>query len=320
MSSGQEPQRQSQSVANASLNNPQTSSTMQQQSPPPNPSSAPSPLTKADKDTMPASKVRYIDTAAAYDLWSTVYDTDGNFLQALDTIEMQTLLPRAISMLSPQPQSQHQPADEAAHAQPVGLKAVDLGCGTGRNTLQLLSHETITDIVGLELSAKMLDIAQQRCTDALLQRASTTNPNPTLSFHQFNMLTDTLPPTAHNVDLVISTLVLEHIPLQPFFATATSMLRPGGLLLLTNMHSDMGRISQAGFVDPKTGEKIRPTSYAHTVGDTMAAAEKAGLELVGDVKEVGVTEELADVLGERAKKWIGIKVWFGGIWRRGSQQ
>jgi len=273
----------------------------------------PSPLTKAENDKLVNGNIRYIDTAEAYDLWSSVYDTDGNFLQALDTIEMQTLLPRAISLLSSEPQP-----DKAQSPMNTGLKAVDLGCGTGRNTLQLLPYQAITTIVGLELSPKMLEIAQQRCTTALqgLQQPTPSVKAPKLSFYQFDMMRASPPELTNNADLIISTLVLEHIPLATFFAVVARILRPGGLLVMTNMHSEMGQISQAGFVDAKTGDKIRPTSYAHTVGDAIGAAKEAGLELVASVKETAVDEELAKELGARGRKWIGVRVWFGGIWKR----
>ena len=85
------------------------------------------------------SPVRYLDTTTAYNLWSEVYDTDGNFLQALDTIEMQTFLPRTLSMVQTE--------------QP--WKLIDLGCGTGRNTLRLLDQAG-SIVVGLDASPKML--------------------------------------------------------------------------------------------------------------------------------------------------------------------
>lgn len=269
------------------------------------------PLTKESNDALhrgPTKRaIRYLDTASAYDLWAEVYDTDGNFLQALDSIEMETLLPDAISMLTSTASTK--------------TRAVDLGCGTGRNTLKLLDFPQISDVVAMDLSPKMLEIAKQRCIEKLNTSTgpSASAPQPTLSFDTYDMIATPTPPsilTAPPPSLIISTLVLEHIPLPTFFATVTQILAPGGILLLTNMHAEMGSISQAGFVDPKTGDKIRPTSYAHTVADTVAEAEKWELEVVRRVKEVRMGEELKGRLGVRSEKWVGIDVWFGGIWRR----
>lgn len=279
-----------------------------------------------------AREIHYLDTATAYDLWAEVYDTDGNFLQALDNIEMETLLPRAISILASSSTSSSADAAEAK------FKAVDLGCGTGRNTLQILNFPQITDVVALDLSPKMLEIAQRRCLDKIssletLGSGSLHSPRPRvphLTFAIHDMIATPDPPapaTSPLADLVVSTLVLEHIPLATFFATVSRILAPGGLLVLTNMHAEMGGISQAGFVDPRTGDKIRPTSYAHTVADVVAEAEQAGLEVVPDldrdgggdglgVKEVQMREDLRGKLGVRSEKWIGVHVWFGALWRK----
>lgn len=280
-------------------------------------------LTHQQNDDMVKSNIRYLPTSEAYDLWASVYDTDGNFLQAIDSIEMQSFLPRAVSLLEQDLNWQNN-ADETA---PRNLKAVDLGCGTGRNTLNLLPIPLLTTIVGLEFSPRMLEIARQKCTAALSTLPAQVTGRKIVTFHEFDILKQRTPPhDTLGADLLISTLVLEHIPLQSFFACVARILRPGGLLILTNMHSHMGSISQAGFVDPKTGDKVRPMSYAHGVGDVLGSAKVAGLEVVSEgiagtggpagVREVNVDEELAGKLGERGRKWIGVTVWFGGIWRK----
>lgn len=135
----------------------------------------------------------------------------------------------------------------------------------------------------------------------------------------------------HEADLVASTLVLEHIPLARFFRAAASLLRSGGLLVLTNMHADMGRVTQAGFRNPE-GVKIRGQSYAHQVPDVLNAASEAGFEAsLGGPVEIGVREKDFSSEGEgalgagkandgargAARKWqlTGEKVLFGGVWK-----
>jgi cyclopropane fatty-acyl-phospholipid synthase-like methyltransferase len=241
-------------------------------------------------------RIHYMDTATAYDLWSEVYDTDGNFLQALDTVEMKKLLPTFVSMLNT----------------PKPWKIVDLGCGTGRNTIALLSIQDVR-IIGLDVSTKMLDVARNRLKVECAKMSQNLDP----TFETFDMLaTNNIPGAATNADAIISTLVVEHVPLDTFFNTAAKILKPDGLLLLTNMHAEMGNISQAGFVDPKTGAKIRPTSYAHTVDDLLQEAWRQGFEIVGKVEERSVDGKLAPRLGRRAVKWVGVRVWFGGIFRK----
>ncbi|KAK2807928.1 hypothetical protein FQN50_005170 [Emmonsiellopsis sp. PD_5] len=267
-------------------------------------------------------EVKYLDTVEAYDQWAMVYDTDNNFLQALDTLEMRSFLPQFLSLLPT-------PTPSTPSNTPPPPKLIDLGCGTGRNTISLLHAAPPTaTIIGLEPSTKMLELARGRVQKYFVENPSVPKQTQTtgsgsggegqdrVRLQIYNMLDPANPAADGDADGVISTLVLEHVSIDNFFATAAGMLKPGGILLVTNMHSEMGGISQAGFTDPATGVKIRPTSYAHSVAETVAGAERAGFEVLGDVKEVRVDEGLAGVLGPRAGKWVGVVVWFGGCFRK----
>ncbi|KAI0521333.1 putative methyltransferase [Xylaria bambusicola] len=254
----------------------------------------------------PSNSIRYIPTNEAYDRWAEVYDSDGNFLQALDDLELKTLFPRFVaSIKSPKP-----------------WRIVDLGCGTGRNTALLLRVPE-SETIALDASKGMLEVAKTRLGGSSLTPELSGN-KPILRFDVFDMLATSGPPASvapHTVDAIISTLVAEHIPLSVFFAHVSQLLRPGGVLLLTNMHSHMGSISQAGFVDTVTGEKIRPTSYAHTVEDTILEARKCGLDVETDAEgngiiERAVSEDMVEKLGLRSGKWVDITCWFGGIFRK----
>ncbi|CAJ2513117.1 Uu.00g012360.m01.CDS01 [Anthostomella pinea] len=262
-----------------------------------------------------SSPIRYLPTTEAYDRWAAVYDTDGNFLQAMDDSEMEnTLFPRFLDAItSPKP-----------------WRRVDLGCGTGRNTARLLKVPGAEEVVALDASPGMLDVARARlrAPASSTKRAEEQDQgwerrNKKLHFALFDLLSTTqsqsrpesaLPDNASNADGIISTLVLEHIPLPTFFSQASALLRPGGVLLLTNMHADMGKISQAGFVDVGTGEKVRPVSYSHAVRDVVAEARRWGLEVVGwngngnhnGIVERGVEEEMVGRLGARSRKWVGV--------------
>ena len=243
---------------------------------------------------------RFLDPTSAYDLWSEVYDTDGNFLQALDTIEMQSLLPKMLSRISSSPP----------------WKIVDLGCGTARNMTRLLDIPAAT-VIGLDASPKMLEMARSRINAHMAQVGRASDAAPEAQLEQYNMLESYhIPSCALNADALISTLVLEHVPLLTFFEKVSQLLKPNGLALVTNMHSDMGAISQAGFVDPKTGDKVRTQSFAHHLNDVVAEAQRQGFELVGDILERAVDEEMSEMLGVRARKWIGVTVWFGVCFRK----
>lgn len=258
----------------------------------------------------PFNTIRYLPTNEAYDRWAEVYDSDGNFLQALDDIELKTLFPRFL----------------AAIQSPKPWRLLDLGCGTGRNTALLLGVHSAAEVIALDASKGMLDVARTRL---LTTSRSASAKNMPLRLELFDMLaTEPLAVDPGSVDGIISTLVLEHVPLEIFFAHAARLLRPGGVLLLTNMHAQMGAVSQAGFVDAATGEKIRPRgSFAHAIEDVVREAGKCGFEVESggaeDVKEGGVgflervvTGDLVESLGPRSRKWVGVKCWFGGVLRK----
>ncbi|KAI8630544.1 cyclopropane-fatty-acyl-phospholipid synthase [Xylariaceae sp. FL1651] len=271
----------------------------------------------------PFSSIRYLPTNEAYDRWAEYYDTDGNFLQAMDDVELKTLFPRFLASIS----------------SPRPWRIVDMGCGTGRNTSLLLGVPE-AEVIALDASKGMLEAAKSRLLSSSLtpevvemqngtakSRPLAYSPlsnQPNIRFEIFDMLATSSSPVSvepYTADAIISTLVVEHIPLPTFFAHVSQLLRPGGVLLLTNMHAHMGGISQAGFVDILTGEKIRPTSYAHTVEDTVLEAQRWGLEVEsnGDgtgISERIVTEDMIEKLGLRSQKWIGITCWFGGLFRK----
>ncbi|KAJ5793768.1 hypothetical protein N7457_000367 [Penicillium paradoxum] len=270
---------------------------------------------KASGDSQPT---QYVDTIEAYDKWAEVYDTDGNFLQRLDTLEMQSLLPQFIDRVR-----NVQPSE----LQPTTPILVDLGCGTGRNTIQLLAaldtaKITPFSVIGLDASRGMLEVARTAMREYTSNSTRTTATEVELGIFDLlrpDLLESQLPVSLRSVRAVgvISTLVLEHIPLARFFDAVAGIVRTGGYLLVTNMHAEMGMRSQAGFTDGN-GLKVRPTSYCHGIADVLDAAKGAGFEVeeVVGAGEDGVVvravdEELADVLGSRAKKWVGIRVWFG---------
>lgn len=250
--------------------------------------------------------IQYLPTQEAYAAWSSVYDTDGNFLQALDSYSLKTLLPQFLSYM-------------AFSTTPI---YVDLGCGTGRGTLELIrylspSAKPGTAVYGLDASAAMLEIARSK-----LAREIEGLPNMTLSLSVYDILHPAEKPPSPPAEAMISTLVLEHIPLRTFFVNASRLLAPGGIFLVTNMHAEMGRISQAGFIDPQTGHKVRAESYAHKLDDVVGEAKRQGLEVIeGLTEEKSVGEEMVELLGERSQKWVGgIRVWFSVAFKKIDQE
>ncbi|KAF2997192.1 hypothetical protein E8E13_006329 [Curvularia kusanoi] len=274
------------------------------------PTSAPTLTAQDQSQTTPAKSpksIQHIGTQDAYDQWASVYDTDGNMLQSIDDDELNTLLPSLL--------------DQTASSPDTCISVLDLGCGTGRNTARLITHtwpaSKRISVTGLDFSEGMLSLARTKLTSlipaqSVSLRLDQCNPFPT-SGALFNPEKLDIPPQ----DLVLSTLVLEHIPLPTFMATLSSLLAPsGGTALVTNMHADMGAMSQAGFVNA-AGVKVRGESYVYTLAQTVQAAQDVGLEVVA-ARERKVEEEDIEkgVVGERGRKWKGVKVWFGVVVRK----
>ncbi|KAK8209466.1 S-adenosyl-L-methionine-dependent methyltransferase [Phyllosticta capitalensis] len=264
----------------------------------------------------PHVPIRYMDTTSAYDAWACVYDTDGNILQAIDDMEMETLLPRFLDLVC---------SRAVGHVENEPLRIVDLGCGTGRNTVKLLTTPwdkgvSSVDIVGMDASAKMLEEARRKLS-AVTQTQAATRVDLTLVQHDILHPNDpsssphALPCAAH---AVISTLVVEHLPLPDFFQALSRLLLPGGYALVTNMHPEMGAKAQAGFLSTdEQGRKIkvRGKSWTHGIEELICAAQREGLGIVGEVVERAVGEHMVrdGRVSERGRKWIGSEVWFGVV-------
>jgi len=53
--------------------------------------------------------------------------------------------------------------------------------------------------------------------------------------------------------------------------------------------------------------------------EVIAAGKEEGFEMVGEMKEKRMEEsDVGVTVGERGRKWIGVKVWFGCVMRLGG--
>ena len=185
---------------------------------------------------------------SGYDRWASIYDREANPLIAHE-----------------------EPVVREALGDVAGLAVLDLGCGTGRHALWLAgAGATVTAV---DFSAGMLDEARsKRGADAVR-----------FVVHDLH---EPLPFEGGAFDLVVSGLVLEHLrELRGFFDEAHRVLRPGGRAVVSAMHPAMFlKGVQARFTDPASGEKVQPGSVAHTIGDFVMAAVRAGfaVEAVGE--------------------------------------
>jgi SAM-dependent methyltransferase len=180
------------------------------------------------------------DLAEAYRDWAPTYDDPSNGLFAIDT-------PVVAAMLD---------------GLPAG-RALDAACGTGRLTELLV--ERGHDVVGVDQSPEMLDVARDRFPDA--------------TFHVGDVRD--LPLEDASVDLAVSGLAFAHLPdLTPAFASLARVLRPGGHLVVSDAHHELvlrGSIVKA--LGPNGEPGLAPT-FRHTPGDFLRALLPAGFEVL----------------------------------------
>lgn len=180
--------------------------------------------------------------ARAYDRWAASYDDDRNATRDLDA--------RVVR-------------DAPLHLD--GADALELGCGTGKNTVWLAEHAR--SVIALDFSPGMLARARERVAATHVQ------------FVQHDVR-DSWPVPATSIDVAIGNLVLEHVhDLGPVFREAVRVLRPGGRLLLCELHPERQRRGgQAHFTDTD-GETVHVPAHRHTVSEYVNGGLDAGLVL-----------------------------------------
>jgi malonyl-CoA O-methyltransferase len=178
-----------------------------------------------------------------YDRWARVYDHDRNPLPALEG-----------------------PVVRARLGDVRGRRVLDLGCGTGRHALPLAEAGAL--VTAVDFSPGMLARARARPGSDRVRFVVADLRRP-------------LPFPDAAFDLVVSGLVLEHLPdLPAFFAEARRTLRPGGRAVVSTIHPAMSlRGSHARFTDPETGMIHAPGGVDHPMGDLVLAAVRAGFAL-----------------------------------------
>ena len=184
------------------------------------------------------------EIAAAYNDWAETYDIDQNRTRDLAA---ETLRQANLSL--------------------DGRKVIEVGCGTGRNTVWLA--ERAAKIVGLDFSEAMLARARARVND------------PRVRFVRHDARA-TWPLADASADFVIAMLILEHVQhLKPIFAEAARTLGAGGELFICELHPEQQLAGkQAEFTNAKTGEHQLVTAFIHDAADYVNGGSASGFELV----------------------------------------
>ncbi|MCO8273611.1 class I SAM-dependent methyltransferase [Actinoplanes sp. TRM 88003] len=182
-----------------------------------------------------------VDTVSGYRVWAETYDQPGNGLFAYE----EPFVHEIVDRLEP------------------GV-AVDAACGTGRHTEYLAARGF--RLTGVDSSPDMLARARVRV--------------PQAEFRDGDL--DALPLPDEHADLVICALALAHLPdLKPAFAELARVLKPGGHLIVTDIHHERVLLGSMPHVRTHDDEPRLIFSYQHRASDYLAAALPVGLEVRG---------------------------------------
>ena len=182
----------------------------------------------------------------AYNIWADQYDTNSNKTRDLDTKStIKTLNKFDFS------------------------KAIELGCGTGKNTTFLLKKAD--EIIGLDFSQEMLNRAKAKIKD---ERVEFRKADLTKSWEIDNDF----------ADLITCSLTLEHIKnLNHIFNQANLKLKKNGLFFISELHPFKQYSGSKAKYETENGTKELEV-YIHHISEYIDDAKNNGLEFV-EMKE-----------------------------------
>lgn len=178
-----------------------------------------------------------MNTQQAYNHWARSYDTDENKTRDLEGAAGRQVLAGADF-----------------------TRVLEVGCGTGKNTVWLAGKAKA--LTAVDFSEEMMKLARQKVS------------HPHVQFRQADI---TQPWHFGRATLITCSLVLEHIQdLDFIFGQVAHSLEPGGLFYMCELHPyKQLQGSRARF---ERGEQLVQLEYfVHHISEFYAAAQKQGL-------------------------------------------
>jgi ubiquinone/menaquinone biosynthesis C-methylase UbiE len=181
-----------------------------------------------------------LEIGEGYARWATTYDSGVNPLIRVEEPVVRRMI----------------------DACPVGA-ALDAACGTGRHTEYLA--ERGHRVVGVDASPEMLDRARSRLPEADLRIGRL----------------EALPLETGSMDLAVCALALTHTPeVAPAVRDLARVLRPGGRLVISDLHPTMMVLGGTGFFLQADGTAGNVRSHYHPHAEYLAAFAAAKLQVV----------------------------------------
>ena len=154
--------------------------------------------------------------------------------------------------------------------------ALDAACGTGRYASELdsLGHS----VTGIDATPEMLDEARKKVPAAHFELADLT----------------ALPLAAGSCDLAVCTLALTHCAqLQRPMAELARVLRPGGRIILSDVHPFMTMLGSHARYPSGEGDFGFVRNHVHPFSDYLSAFREAGLTVLRCIEPLWGEAELA---------------------------
>jgi SAM-dependent methyltransferase len=186
-----------------------------------------------------AVDVDRVGTVDGYRVWSQTYDDGRNTAFDIDEPVI----------------------GDIVDAIPPGV-ALDAACGTGRwsRSLAARGHR----VIGVDSSPDMLERARARVPEGDFRLGD---------LHR-------MPLADAEVDLIVCSLALTHVSvLDPVLAEFARVLRPGGHLVISDIHPEWVLRGGIPTLRSSDGRPGRLSTHRHLVGDYLRAALRAGLQL-----------------------------------------
>ena len=195
-----------------------------------------------------------------------------------------------------------------------GISALDAACGTGRYA-RTLAEQGAQQVIGIDQSAAMLERASE---------LSAPDASTQILYKQGSLLD--LPLDDRSCDLAIVALALAHLEtpqLTQAFAEFSRILKPGGVLLMSEMHPFGAMTGGRCRFETNPGTPQRQVyhiqTHTHLHEDYFAAARDAGLTLEA-LREPRLTPDLFPAferanMGHYARQFAGFPLALVCRWR-----
>ncbi len=188
-------------------------------------------------------KSKIMNVKNAYNEWADQYDTNLNKTRDMEALVLRETLGSL-----------------------VFSSCLEIGCGTGKNTVWLQTKAT--QVVAVDFSEEMLSKAKEKISQPNVQLLQADINEPWHFVQQ-------------PFDVVSFSLVLEHIEdLTAIFKKVAEALSPNGHVYIAELHPFKQYSGSKARFETAAGTQV-VTCFNHHVSDFVIAAKKAGLELVG---------------------------------------